>query len=274
MNQIKANNSPFEAIKFLDEKCEERWYARDLAALIEYDEWRNFLNVLEKAMLSAKTIGADADYHFVDVNKMVSLGSGSERQIKDFALSRYACYLVIQNADPAKPLVSMGQTYFAIQTRRQELSDNKPDITENEKRLFLRDEMRLHNKKLASAARNAGVETHLDYAIFQDYGYKGLYGGLGRKDIHKRKNLKKSQEILDHMESAELAANLFRATQAEEKLKRENIKGKTKANLAHNEVGRKVRQTIKELGGTMPENLPTASKSIKQLEREKTKKIK
>jgi DNA-damage-inducible protein D len=274
MTELKTQDSPFESIKFTDKNGDERWSARDLSILIGYDEWRNFEKVLSKAMIASETVGADTDYHFVESNKMVTIGSGTQREVKDFALSRYACYLVIQNADPSKPLVSIGQTYFAIQTRRQELSNRNPELKEDELRLKLRNEMKFHNKQLAAAATDAGVEKPLDYAIFQDYGYKGLYGGLGRKDIHSKKGLKKSQEILDHMGSTELAANLFRATQTEEKLKRENIKEKIQANYAHHEVGKKVRQTIKELGGTMPEDLPTTEKSIKQLEREKTKKLK
>jgi DNA-damage-inducible protein D len=198
---------------------------------------------------------------------MVSLGSGSKREINDYALSRYACYLIIQNADPSKPLVSIGQTYFAIQTRRQELSDRLPQLSEDEKRIHLRNEMKFHNKQLASAAKSAGVETSLDYAIFQDYGYKGLYGGLGAKDIKTKKGLKKSQDILDHIGSTELAANLFRATQTEEKIRREKIKSKGAASQTHFEVGRKVRQTIKELGGTMPEDLPASKESVKKIER-------
>jgi DNA-damage-inducible protein D len=274
MTELKTQSSPFESIKFIDENGVERWSARDLSALIGYDDWRNFENVLAKALVASNTVGADEAYHFVGINKMVNIGSGSQRKVQDFALSRYACYLIIQNADPSKPLVSIGQTYFAIQTRRQELSDRNPKLKEDELRLKLRNEMKFHNKQLAAAAKSAGVEKPLDYAIFQDYGYKGLYGGLGRKDIHIKKGLKESQEILDYMGSTELAANLFRATQAEEKLKRENIKGKIQANYAHHEVGKKVRQTIKELGGTMPECLPTAEKSTKQLENEKRKKLK
>lgn len=199
---------------------------------------------------------------------MVEIGSGAKREVEDVRLSRYACYLIVQNGDPAKPLIANGQTYFAIQTRRQELANDRKfaRLSEDEKRLAIRNELATHNKHLAAAAKKAGVETGLDYAIFQDHGYKGLYGGLGQKEIHVRKGLKKSQKILDHMGSTELAANLFRATQTEEKLRRENVRGKQQANLTHYEVGRKVRQTIKDLGGTMPENLPKPDKSIRQVQ--------
>jgi DNA-damage-inducible protein D len=204
---------------------------------------------------------------------MVEIGSGAKRQIEDMRLSRYACYLIVQNADPAKPIIANGQTYFAIQTRRQELADDATfaRLTEDEKRLAIRNELAQHNKYLAAAAKDAGVETSLDYAIFQDHGYRGLYGGLTAKDIHARKSLKKSQKILDHMGSTELAANLFRATQTEEKLKREQMRGKQRANQTHYEVGQKVRETIKELGGTMPEALPTPEHGIKQIESAKKK---
>lgn len=272
MTNLTSNINPFEGIKFVDNAGVERWSARDLAVLIGYEEWRNFENVVEKAIVAAKNSGIDDKYHFVGINKMVNLGSGSTRIVKDYALSRYACYLIIQNADPSKPMVAAGQTYFAIQTRRQELTDTQPQLNEDKKRLLLRDEMKFHNKQLASAAKNAGVDSPLDYAIFQDYGYKGLYGGLGMKDIKSRKGLKKSQSILDHMGSTELAANLFRATQTEEKIRRDNIQGKAKASQVHHEIGRKVRQTIKDIGGTMPENLPTPKESIKQVER-KVKKL-
>ena len=202
---------------------------------------------------------------------MVPLGSGAEREIDDVMLSRYACYLVVMNGDPNKEVIAVGQTYFAVKTRQQELIDNYEQLSEDQKRLAIRNEMIAHNKSLAEAAQMAGVEDPRDYTIFQNKGYQGLYGGLGAKEIHARKGLKKSQKILDHMGSTELAANLFRATQTDEKLRRENIQGKQAAYDTHYEVGKKVRQTIKELGGTMPEDLPTPEKSIAQIEREQEK---
>lgn len=187
-------------------------------------------------------------------------------------LSRYACYMIVQNGDPRKEVVAVGQTYFAVKTRQQELVEGYDQLSEDQKRIAIRHEMIEHNKSLAEAAQMAGVESPLDYAVFQNSGYKGLYGGLGMKEIHTRKGLKKSQKILDHMGSTELAANLFRATQTDEKLRRDNVQGKAAANQVHYQVGAKVRQTIKDLGGTMPEDLPTPEKSIKQLEREQEKK--
>lgn len=207
---------------------------------------------------------------------MVSIGSGAKRPLESVKLSRYPCYLIVQNADPSKEVVANGQTYFAIQTRIAEIKqmdEYNRLSSEEEKRLFLRNELARHNSQLADAARHAGVIESRDYAIFQNHGYKGLYGGLDAKAIHARKGLKKSQKILDHMGSTELAANLFRATQTEEKLRRENIKGKTKANQTHYEVGKKVRQTIVELGGTKPEDLPVAD-SIKSLESKEKKQLK
>jgi DNA-damage-inducible protein D len=204
---------------------------------------------------------------------MVDIGSGTTREIADIQLSRYACYLIVQNSDPRKKVVALGQTYFAVKTRQQELVDNFNQLNEEQKRLAIRHEMIEHNKQLVAAAKDAGVETSLDYAIFQNHGYKGLYGGLSAKDIHEHKGLKKNQKILDYMGYEELAANLFRATQTEAKLRRDQIEGKENANRTHYEVGAKVRQTIADLGGTMPEDLPTPEKSIKQLEKEQEKNL-
>ena len=209
--------------------------------------------------------------HFGEVTEMVSIGSGAKRGFKSYTLSRYACYLIVMNGDVSKEIIALGQTYFAVKTRQQELIDHYDELDEDKKRLATRNEMITHNKSLAEAAQMSGIDTPKDYAIFQNKGYQGLYGGLGVKEIHTRKGLKKSQKILDHMGSTELAANLFRATQTDEKLRREHIVGKDLANKTHYEVGSKVRQTIKELGGTMPEDLPTPHKSIKQIEREQQK---
>ncbi len=263
--------NPFEKIKQVKDDNIEFWYARDLQKVLEYSKWENFLNVINKAKLACENSGQVVENHFPDIRKMVSIGYGVNRPIDDIALSRYACYLIIQNADPSKEIIAKGQTYFAIQTRKQELQEFNIK-TEEEKRLLLRQEMKTHNKQLADAAKDAGVIQPLDYAIFQDSGYKGLYGGLTQKDIHIKKGLKKSQKILDHMGSTELAANLFRATQTEEKLRKEKINNKYQANKTHFEVGKKVRQTIEELGGTMPEDLPVVE-SIKKLEN-KQKKLK
>lgn len=253
----------------------EYWFARELASVLEYQDWRNFVQVVDKAKMACLSAGYKVEDHFGDVTKMVRIGSDATRSVPDVRLSRYACYLIVQNGDPSKPVIAQGQTYFALQTRRQELADEQKfaGLNEDERRLMLRDELTHHNKALASAAKIAGVNSGIDYAVFQDHGYKGLYGGMGSKSIHARKNLKENEKILDHMGSTELAANLFRATQAEDKLKRENIRSKAAANTAHYQVGAKVRQTIKELGGVMPENLPTPDKSIKQIEREKKKRI-
>ena len=270
---INPKHSGFESIRQLDETGNEFWSARDLAPLLDYPQWRNFKPVLEKAAQACMLSRQPVADHFADVRKMVDLGSGAQRDIEDVQLSRYACYLIVQNGDPSKPVIANGQTYFALQTRRQELQDNAKfsQLSEDEKRLAIRNELAAHNKDLAAAAKDAGVETPLDYAIFQDHGYKGLYGGLGARDIHERKGLKKSQKILDHMGSTELAANLFRATQAEEKLRRDQVQGKRQANQTHFAVGKKVRQTIEELGGTMPEALLTPEQSIKQVETTKKK---
>ncbi|HQV71436.1 MAG: DNA damage-inducible protein D [Xanthomonadales bacterium] len=272
----KQHQATFDGIRHLDNDGNEYWLARELARVLEYSQYRHFLPVLERAREACRNSKQRVEDHMEDILTMVEIGSGAQREVEDVRLSRYACYLVVQNGDPAKPVIANGQAYFAIQTRRQELADDAQfaRLSEDDKRLAIRNELTSHNKHLAAAARDAGVDTPLDYAIFQDHGYKGLYGGLGAKDIHAHKGLKKSQKILDHMGSTELAANLFRATQAEEKLKRDNVRGKTQANQTHFDVGRKVRQTIKDLGGTMPEHLPVPGKSIRQLESDKRKQLK
>jgi len=243
-----------------------------LQAILEYTEWRNFNSVIEKAKIACENSGNNVSDHFVDINKTIDMPKTAKKEIDDMQLSRYACYLIVQNGDPRKEVIAVGQTYFAVKTRQQELIDNYERLSEDQKRLAIRNEMMNHNKSLAEAAKMAGVETQQEYAIFQNKGYQGLYDGLGMREIHARKGLKKSQKILDHMGSTELAANLFRATQTDEKLRRENIIGKQTAYQTHYKVGAKVRQTIKELGGTMPENLPTPEKSIQQIERETEKK--
>lgn len=264
----KKTQTIFEQIKRTDENGNEFWSARDISKVLEYSEYRHFKAVIEKAKRACENSNQKTEDHFENILEMVTIGSGAKRKTDSVKLSRYACYLIVQNADPNKEIVALGQTYFAVQTRLQEirqLDEYNTLDTEEEKRLFLRDELKKHNIQLAEAAHNAGVITTLDYAIFQNHGYKGLYGGFDAKGIHTQKGLKKSQKILDHMGSTELAANLFRATQTEEKLNRENVKGKYKANQTHFEVGKKVRKTIEELGGTMPENLP-APDSIKKLQ--------
>jgi len=269
----QTHHATFEGIRQNDDSGVEFWLARELAPLLDYPQWRNFVPVLEKAREACRNSGQAVGDHFADVRKMVEIGSGALREVEDVRLSRYACYLIVQNGDPGKPVIANGQTYFALQTRRQELTDDAKfsQLSEDEKRLAIRNELATHNKHLAAAAKEAGVETGIDFAIFQDHGYKGLYGGLGNKEIHARKELKKSQKILDHMGSTELAANLFRATQTEEKLRREQVSGKAQANKTHFDVGRKVRQTIDELGGNMPENLPKPDNSIQQIESAKKK---
>ncbi len=264
-NESASNTGmpPFEKIKRVNEFGEEFWSSRDMAKVIGYKNYRNFEQVIEYAMIACNNSGVNHLDHFVESDQMVAIGSGAERKIPYIALSRYACYLIIQNADPNKEFIALGQTYFTVQTRKQEISD---EYIEDMRRVQIRQEVRKHNLKLADAAKGAGIIKEKDYAIFQNHGYRGLYGGLSAEKIHAKKGLKKDQEILDHMGSTELAANLFRATQAEEKIRREKIRGKENANLAHHEVGTKVRAAIREIGGAMPEDLPSVG-SIKPLER-------
>ena len=271
---VNYGEQTFESIKHYTEDGIEFWYARELQSVLEYSQWRRFSDAIDRAKLSCANSGHDPTEHFADVGKTSPMPHGGYKEIGDVMLSRYACYLIVMNGDPRKEVIAAGQTYFAIKTRQQELIENYEDLSEDQKRLAIRAQMKQHNKSLADAAHDAGVIEPLDYAIFQNSGYQGLYGGLNRKDIAARKGLKPKDDILDHMGSTELAANLFRATQTDEKLRRENIHGKQAANRTHYEVGKKVRETIKDLGGTMPEDLPTPDKSIKQLEREQKNKLK
>lgn len=277
MNKLEQleqfTETPFEAIKHFDEEGNEFWYARELQKVLGYTKWSNFRQVLSKAMTSCENAGISITDCFADVGKSIISGKGKQAIIEDFALNRYACYLIAQNGDPRKEIIAQAQTYFAVQTRRQEFQEQFDQLAEDQRRLSIREELVEHNKSLVNAAQQAGVNNPRDFAIFQNKGYQGLYGGLGQKEIHERKNLSKSQRILDHMGSEELAANLFRATQTDAKLRRENIQGKDAANETHFNVGAKVRQTIKDLGGTMPEDLPTPEKSIKTIRKEEQKRL-
>ena len=269
---VEYSVDTFDSIKHVNEEGQEFWYARELQKVLEYAEWRNFNGVIDKAKIACEQSGNLVANHFVDVNKTIEMPKTATKTVQDIMLSRYACYLVVMNGDPRKEIIALGQTYFAVKTRQQEVIENYDSFSEAQKRLAIRNEIVNHNKALADAAKKAGVGAPIEYAVFQNCGYRGLYGGMDMKAIHEHKGLKKSQKILDHMGSTELAANLFRATQTEEKLRRDNIQGKEQANQTHFDVGAKVRKTIEELGGTMPEDLPTPEKSIKQIEREVEKK--
>lgn len=268
-----GDENVFDNIKHVNEYGQEFWYARELQPVLEYSQWRYLKEAIERAKTACGNSGQNVKDHFAEVRKMVDIGSNAKRSVEDYELSRYACYLIVMNGDPRKEIIALGQTYFAVKTRQQELIEDYERLSEEQKRIAIRNEMKRHNSALADAAHDAGIKEPRDYAIFQNYGYMGLYNGLKAKDIKERKGLKKNQNILDYMGSTELAANLFRATQTEEKLKREHIQGKAEANKTHFEVGKKVRQTIKELGGTMPEDLPTPEKSVRQIEKEHEKKM-
>ena len=261
--------SLFESLKHINEDGVEYWSARELYPYLGYSRWQRFEEAIERAKESCKSASQHVEEHFTDAGKTLSMPKGGTKVIVDVYLTRYACYLVAQNGDPRKTEIAQAQTYFAIQTRYAEIQQMEAYqalTTEESKRLFLREELRKHNSQLADAAHDAGVITPLDYATFQNHGYRGMYNGLTAKGIHQKKGLKKGQEILDHMGSTELAANLFRATQTEEKIRKENIQGKQNANNAHFQVGKEVREAIKRIGGTMPEDLPPAE-DIKKLER-------
>ncbi|MDB5081542.1 MAG: putative dNA protein [Chloroflexi bacterium] len=272
---MSEQTTPFETIRTTDETGNEYWSARDLSKVLGYNRWENFQNVIQKAQIACGNSGRKPSDHFRDITKVISAGKGAKHKVSDYELTRYACYLIVQNSDPNKPIVALGQTYFAEQTRRQELlAEQWAALTEDQKRLALRGQMSVHNVKLFEAAKEAGVLEPLDFAIFNDAGYQGLYDGEKAHDIHKRKGLSENQDILDYMGSEELGANIFRATQADAKIRREQIKGKEAANEAHLEVGRKVRRAIQDIGGTMPEELPTPASSIQELSQKEAKRLK
>jgi len=263
----------FEEIKQTDENGLEFWYARDLSEVLEYVQWRNFHKVIVRAKIACKNSGYSVDEHFAEVSKMFKIGNDAERTKIDYKLTRYACYLIVQNGDPRKEIVALGQTYFAIQTRRAEVADTFNQLDENNKRLVVRGNIKQWNQLLAEAAHNAGVITDEEFAIFQNSGYMGLYGGMTVADIHKKKGLKDKEKILDFMGSTELIANLFRISQTEEKLKKDEASSVEQANNIHYEVAEKIRNAMVEMGTTLPENLPTPEKSIQVIEREEIRKL-
>ncbi len=264
--------SPFEQIRQEDDQGNEHWSARDLAKVLGYKRWETFPNVIEKAEISCEGSGHEVAHHFRRVTKMVVLGSGAQREIEDVSLSRYACYLVVMNADPSKEIVALGQTYFAVKTREAELAEELAGLTEAERRLHMRPELATRNRQLAAAASGAGVVTPKDFALFQDHGYRGLYAGETTRMIAARKGVKPGT-ILDWMGGTELAANWFRVTQTEDKLQREGITDKDQANRTHHDMGAAVRRFIAEQGGTMPEDLPTPAQSIQELQREEQRRL-
>lgn len=273
MNELKEyTEKMFEDIKHIDENGNEYWYARELMKVLEYKEWRKFNKVIQKAMEACNGSNYYILDHFVLEDKMVSIGSNTKRNINDYKLSRYACYLIVQNCNPRITIIALAQTYFAIQTRKQELSDNEYNVlTEDEKRIYRRNQVRKGNYNLNKTAINSGVK---DLARFHNAGYKGLYDGNTADDIFKRKKLRYREDILDNMGSEELADNIFRIAQTDAKLKRDNVDNEYTANSVHYEIGKIVRKAIKEAGGTMPEDLPTPNKSLKELEKENKNNIK
>ena len=275
MSKLQAEEyKSFEEIKKIREDGTEYWNARELSEVLQYKKWENFSKVIDRAKLACQNSGFEVADHFPEVRKMVEIGSNTVRELLDYELSRYGCYLIVQNGDPRKEVIALGQTYFAIQTRRQEVADYFNQLDEDNKRLVIRGDIKQWNQMLLEAAHNAGVITNEEYAEFQNAGYMGLYGGLTVDEIHKRKDLKDNEKILDFMGSTELIANLFRISQTEEKLKKDNIHSCSKATATHYEVGSKVRKAIEDIGGTMPEDLPRPEKSIKQIEKEQLKRLK
>ena len=275
MNDIeKYGESTFEQFKNINEYEQEFWYARDLQMQLGYKRWDKFENVVDQAKTSCKNSNNEIDYHFSQVGKMIKLAKGAKRKVLDYKLSRYACYLIVQNGDPRKEVIALGQTYFAIQTYRQEVADHFNELDEDNRRLVVRGDIKQWNQMLAETAHNAGVITNEEFAIFQNAGYMGLYGGMDVDDIHAKKQLEVGQKILDYMGSTELIANLFRISQTEEKIRKDKVQGADKATSVHYNVGREVRNAIEKIGGTMPEDLPTPEKSIQQIEKEQMERLK
>ena len=275
MSQI-PHTSPFDGIRHENDDGKEFWSARELGKLLGYGEYRFFKNAIQKAEEACKNSSQAVSDHFVHLHGMVDIGSAAKRKVEDVHLTRYACYLLVENADPSKPIVALGQAYFAVQTRRQEINDELAlaNLPEDQKRLIFRSLMSTYNVRLAEAAKQAGVIEPRDFATFQDHGYMGLYDGMRENDIHARKGLQPEEKILDYMASEELAANMFRATQADAKLRRDKVNTKGHANVSHYLVGQEVREAIKRLGGTMPEDLPTPERSIQELQLEEQQRLK
>ena len=272
MNDIDKNNKSFEDIKHIDENGVEFWYARELMPILQYSNWQNFEKIINKAKISCKNSDISVLDHFTDINKMVQIGSGAYRKQSDYKLTRYACYLIAQNGDSRKKIIALAQTYFAVQTRKQEISEKEYSmLTEDEKRFYQRNLTRKGNYSLNQAAKNAGVK---NFDRFHNAGYKGLYNGETADDIAKRKGLRYREDILDNMGSDELIANLFRISQTEQKLRKDNISGEKEANKTHYNIGKNIREVIEKNGGTMPEDLPTPKKSLKQLEKENNRNLK
>lgn len=273
-NLIEKEYKCFEDIKHIRADGTEFWYARELATALDYTKWENFYNVIKRAMIACENSGKDVSLCFPEVRKTSKMPNGGVKTISEYELSRYACYLIVQNGDPRKEVIALGQTYFAIQTYRQEVADRFNELDEDSRRLIVRGDIRQWNQLLAETARNCGVITNEEFAIFQNAGYMGLYGGMTVDDIHRKKELEIGQKILDYMGSTELIANLFRISQTEEKLRKDGIDNSSEATAVHYSVGKEVRKAIEEIGGTMPEDLPTPEKSIAQIEKEQLQKLK
>ncbi|MBP3444575.1 MAG: DNA damage-inducible protein D [Bacilli bacterium] len=268
----KYNEKNFEDIKHIDEYGNEYWYARELQVALDYKKWQKFENVIENAKIACENSDNAVSDHFTQVGKMINTGKTAKRKVVDFKLSRYACYLIVQNANPNKEVVALGQTYFAVQTRKQELTEKEySKLTEDKKRFYQRNLTKKGNYSLNQVAKKCGVK---NFDKFHNAGYRGLYNGESADDIAKRKGLRYREDILDNMGSEELAANLFRISQTESKLKRDNVTGEKDANETHYNIGKNIREVIAKNGGTMPEDLPTPKKSLKELEKEEIKKLK